>query len=331
MKISFFETKEEYQKVLQPLLPDMTVEYSTEPLSPKNVANFKDSEAIAIFVGSKIDKNIIDSLPKLKAIMTMSTGYDHIDTKYAKQKGIAVCNVAGYGSVCVAEFAFGLILSLSRKITQANRHLRDTNEFSFENLQGFDLNGKILGIIGTGRIGQHVAQIANAFGMKILGFDAKPNPALAEKFQYVSLDELLKQSDVITIHVPYLPSTHHLINKDNLRFVKKGAILVNTARGEIIETEALVAVLTEGRLAGAGLDVLEGEHEMKDELHILANPASTVADFRKLYVNHMLIDFPQVIVTPHMAFYSREALNEIMVTTAENIKSFLQGTPKNLV
>ena len=331
MKITFFETKPEDQTILQSLLPDLDLNFTPDILSKETTTQAVDSEVISVFVGSKVDRPVIDALPKLKAILTRSTGFDHIDSEYARQKGIVVCNVAGYGATCVAEFTFGLILSLSRKIVQANRKLRETDEFSFEHLQGFDLHGKILGIIGTGRIGQNVARLAVAFGMKILAFDVHPNDELAKFCQYVSLDSLLQQSDVITVHVPYGPTTHHLLNQDKLKLIKPGTVMVNTSRGEIIETEALMEALNDGRLAGAGLDVLEGEHELKEELQLLADPISSVADFKKLYEGHHLIHLPQVVVTPHMAFYSKEAIAEILQTTAENLKKFLTGKPQNVV
>ena len=317
MKITFFETKLEDQTILQSLLPDLEVSYSPAVLSVDSASQAAGSEIISVFVGSQVNRETIDALPNLKAILTRSTGYDHIDIEHAKQKGITVCNVAGYGSVCVAEFAFGLILAVSRRITEANRRLRQTNEFSFDHLQGFDLHGKTLGVVGTGRIGQNVIRIAQAFGMTIVAFDLHPNPELAKICQYVSLDELLKQADVITIHLPYSKETRHLINAENLKLVKPSAILVNTARGEIVETEALTAALIENRLAGVGLDVLEAESGLKKDKNLVAN--------------HPLMKLDQVVVTPHMAFYTQEAVLQIFQTTAQNLKQFMAGKPENLV
>ena len=218
--------------------------------------------------------NVFDKYPKLKLIATRSTGFDHIDLAEAKVRGVAVASVPSYGVNTVAEFAFALILALSRRVCEAHEQVSETGSFSQERLRGFDLQDKTIGIVGCGHIGIHAVKIANGFGMKALVFDAHQDDALAKEnnFTYASLEELMGQSDIITLHVPYNEHTHHLINLQNISLIKKGAYLINTARGAVVETEAIIAALKNGTLAGAGLDVLEEEGDMSDELTLLSGP-----------------------------------------------------------
>lgn len=232
-----------------------------------------NTEIISIFVDFPADKLAIGGLPNLKFIATRSTGFDHIDLKYCEEKSILVSNVPTYGENTVAEFTFALLLSLSRKLYPAIKRVREEALFSVEGLQGFDLKGKIMGVVGTGHIGAYVVKIARGFGMEVAAYDPYPNQKLAAEygFKYLSLEDLLKISDVITLHVPYMPATHHLLNKENLTLCKKGAVLVNTARGGLVETQGLVSALRQGILAGAAIDVLEEEGFVKEEAEILAN------------------------------------------------------------
>jgi D-lactate dehydrogenase len=332
MKITLFEITEEDKNYLTPMLVGMDAIYYKEPLSIKNADLAKEAEIISVFVNSEVHKDLIDQLPNLKFIVTASTGYDHIDIAYAKEKGIPVANVPAYGSQTVAEFTFALLLTLSRKIYWASHALREESSFDLTQREGFDLEGKTMGVIGTGKIGQNVVRIAKGFNINVIATDPRPKEDLAKQFgfEYVDLDTLLQKSDIITIHVPYLKETHHLINHENLGKVKKGAILINTARGEIVETEALVKALAEGRLGGAGIDVLEGERELKQEKTLLTEEVR-IQNMRQLLEDHVLIDMPQVVVTPHMAFFTKEAIGRIMQTTADNIKNFIAGKPQNIV
>ena len=187
--------------------------------------------------------------------------------------------------------------------------------------------------MGTGRIGRNVIKIARGFEMNVIACDSKPDAdfAQAQGFKYLPLDELLAVSDIVTLHTPYLKETHHLINSGNIGRIKKCALLINTARGELVETDALLRSLTEGHIAGAGLDVLEEERQLKEETELLSHSPGKIKDFKTLLQNHVLINLPQVIITPHIAFFSREAREEIVKTTTQNIKSFIAGSPQNLV
>lgn len=335
MKIVFYETNEKDKQGLIDLLksyPDVKAEYIADKLSAENIKT--DVEVISVFVGSEVKKQQIDGMPNLKLIATRSTGFDHVDVNYAKTKNITVCNVPAYGSRTVAEFAFALILSLSRKLFVAADQIKEGKGFDYQAFEGFNLQGKTIGIVGTGRIGLNAARIAKGFDMNILGFDVFPNEQKAKDygFKYVALDELLANADVISLHVPYSKETHHLINKDNIKKVKKGALLINTSRGEVVDTEALLMALKAGVLGGAGLDVLEGERELKDETALLADNDPnhpSVEELKILIEDHALINMPNVIITPHIAFFSAEAKQEILKITVENITNFLHGQTTN--
>jgi D-lactate dehydrogenase len=290
-------------------------------------------DILGTFVDSTADAVVIGALPNLKHIATLSTGYDHIDLQACAARGITVSYVPTYGENTVAEYAFGLILALSRKICEAKERVKMEGSFRLDGLRGFDLMGKTLGVLGTGHIGQHVVRTAKGFGMNVIAFDAFPSATLAAElgFEYKPLAEVLAQSDIVTVHVPYLPSTHHLINKDNIGLMKSGAYLINTARGAVVDTDALVMALKDGKLGGAGLDVLEEEGMVKDELNFLAQMQIPENDLKTVLEDHALIDMPNVIITPHNAFNTKEAFTRILDTTIGNIVAFTNGTPVNLV
>jgi D-lactate dehydrogenase len=334
MKITFFEVPKSEQDIFLQSFSGADILFFEEKLDENNVAQAKDAEVVCVFINSVISKNIIDLLPNLKFIITRSTGFEHIDLSYCVTKEIKVSNVPSYGSHTVAEFAFSLILNLSRNIINANNHLRKTIDFNFySSLRGFDLQGKTLGVIGTGRIGKNVIKIAKSFEMNVLAYDIFPDVKFATEnnFTYKSLLEVLGESDIVTIHAPYTKENYHLINKENISKMKKGAYLINTARGALIDTEALIWGINEGILAGAGLDVLEGERDLKIEKEIVSSGKTEQIDYKMIVLDQILIDMPQVIVTPHIAFYSKEAETEIIKTTVENIQGFISNNPINLL
>lgn len=335
MKIAFFNLnsqEKEYAKN-HGSMAGHELSFFEHALDKDNMPSEASFEAASVFVGSTVDGEVIKKLPNLKMIATRSTGYDHIDLKAAAKRGVTVANVPSYGENTVAEFAFALMLSLSRKIFESYHRIREEGSFRLDGLMGFDLKGKILGVVGTGRIGLHVIKMAKGFDMKIIANDAFPNENLAKElgFAYLPLEELLKTSDIISLHVPYSEKTHHLINKSNIGLIKKGAYLINTARGGIVETEALIGALKNGGLAGAGLDVLEEEGAIKDELNFLVKGRSEEHNLKTILGNHVLIDMPNVIVTPHNAFNTSEALRRILDTTLGNLNSFAEGRTVNAV
>lgn len=293
----------------------------------------KNIEVLSNFIGYPVTAETLKLFPNLKYVTTRSTGYDHIDLKACQERGVLVSNVPTYGENTVAEFAFALLLALSRKIFPGVKRVREQGLFATEGLQGFDLQGKTLGVIGTGHIGTYVIKIAKGFGMNVVAFDPYPKAELATQygFTYVTLQDLLKSSDVISLHVPYMPATHHLINTKNIGLCKKGAVIINTARGGLIETSALVSALKSGQIAGAGLDVLEEEGFVKDEVHMLAQGHPNEEQLKTVLADHELIYMDNVLITPHNAFNTREALMRILDTTVGNIQSFAEGKPVNLV
>jgi len=331
MNITFFEIESWQEDFFKKNLKKHKLTFVSSDLNERSVTKAKDSDMICVFIYSEVNGKILDKMPKLKAILTMSTGYDHIAVSECKKRGIKVLNVPSYGENTVAEHAFALILSLSRKIPQSYLRTKSA-DFSLEGLRGFDLKDKTLGILGTGRIGSHVAKMAYGFDMKILATDRHQNADLIKnyKVKYVPLNTLLKNSDVVTIHVPYIKETHHLLNSKNIPLMKQGVYIINTARGAIIDTSALLKALQKKQIAGAGLDVLEEEEEIKDEKKLLPRQLKD-EQIKQLMENHALLSYENVIITPHNAFNSKEALQRIMNTTLENINSVIKGKEINVV
>lgn len=304
------------------------------PVTPSTIpAEAGEVELLTVFVDSVINAEVLAQFPQLKLVATRSTGFDHIDLATCKERGIVVSNVPTYGANTVAEHAFALLLSLSKRVFDGYEQVREGRGFNPHSLRGFDLMGKTIGIVGTGNIGRNAVAIAKGFSMKVLAFDVHPDQAYADEMgiRYTSLEELLEQSDVVSLHVPYIEATHHLINCDTIELMKPGSVLINTARGPIVETKALVHALKTGRLRGAGLDVLEEEGAVHDEAAFLEQAQGNPENIETMLANHILIDHPQVIVTPHSAFNTDEALARISDTSIANIKSFVAGNPQNTI
>lgn len=297
-------------------------------ITPENASKVKNCDILSVFIYSKVNKKVLEQLPKLKTIATRSTGFDHIDSAYCKRKKILIANVPTYGENTVAEHTFALILSLSRHVHKSYvRALRD--DYSILGLTGFDLKEKTIGIVGGGHIGLHVARIARGFGMHVLVFDIHRQKFLSEiiGFHYATMDEIFKKSDILTLHVPYNKHTHHLINTKNIKQIKKGSILINTARGALVDTNALLYGLENHILGGAGLDVLEEEVAVLEEKQLLHDPDKS-EKWKTLVMNQQILKMDNVVFTPHNAFNSREALERILDVTLENIGSCLEGSCK---
>jgi D-lactate dehydrogenase len=254
-----------------------------------------------------------------------------MDLEACRRKGILVCNVPVYGENTVAEHTFALILSLSRMIHDSYERTRQ-GDFTCEGVRGFDLNGKVLGVLGTGRIGTKVIEIAIGFRMQVLAYDKFPNMILADAlgFRYVDSADLLAQSDVVTLHLPFNNETYHFLNKDTISRMKKGAVIINTARGALIDSQALTEALLNGHLRGAGLDVLEEEALIREEAQLLLDnvPREQLATMLRA---HILLRLKNVIITPHCAFNSKESLERLVNGTIENIKAFSAGKPQNII
>jgi len=346
MKISFAETEPGQEDFFEKELKSHQLEFCpAADCAP-------DTEALSIFIESKIGDDFLDAHPALRLIVTRSTTYDHIALDACARRGVAVCNMgASYGDHTVSEHIFALILAICRKLRLA-MHVIEGRDFSYEALRGIELNGKTLGVVGTGRIGRQVLRLAKAFGMETLGCDSDPDAgaALSLGFRYVTFPRMLRLADFVSINVPLTSSTYHLFNRESFAKCRRGLILINTARGPIIDSEALIEALDSGIIAGAGLDVLEDERVMrKKAAHILteqiierlrgpfapveplANDPQRISDVRRLMHNSALLAHPHVIVTPHIAFNSFEAIARINRATVDNINGFLAGKPRNLV
>ncbi len=333
MNIAYFFQESWEQDHIKKALPDDAVAFYQGSLADSPSIADRDAAVLSVFVNSQVGEVEMQRFPALKLIATRSTGFDHVDLDAAKKRGIAVCNVPFYGENTVAEFTFALLLALSRKIEAAHRRVIETARFTQEGLRGFDLAGKTIGVVGGGHIGIRVARIAKGFEMKVLVFDLNQNQELAREngFSYVTLEDLLAQSDIVTLHVPYNEHTHHLLNRETFSHMKRGAYLINTARGAVVETRAMVEALAGGILAGAGLDVLEEEGDLSDELKLLAQPTTSMEELQTVLENHYLISHPRVVVSPHIAFNTQEAIMRILDSTIANLKAFSSGAPTNVV
>ena len=332
MKIVIFETEPREAFAFDALKRGHELVLTEKPLRADIAAQFADAAIVSTFIYSKLGRDVLEKLPALKLIATRSTGYDHIDAGYCAAHGIAVSNVPTYGENTVAEHVFALLLAISHRLRDAIERAR-SGHFTPDGLEGFDLQGKTIGVVGTGNIGRHVIRIARGFGMKVLAFDVKPQPKLAAEFgfTYATMDELLAGSDVVTLHVPALPQTEHLIDERAIARMKNGAILINTARGSIVDARALIEALRSGKLSAAGLDVLPDEPLIREEAELICSIFCNRRDIRNLVADHVLLNMPNVIVTPHSAFNTREAIQRIVTTTVANIVSFLDGAPTNVV
>jgi len=333
MKIAFFELEGWEEPAIRAALPSDELYLTGMKLDAATLPPGRDFEAISVFVNSKIDDGVLAQFPDLKLVTTRSTGFEHIDAEACKKRGVIACSVPGYGENTVAEFAFGLVLNLTRNMYQAIDRIKETGSFAFVGMRGTDLKGKTLGIVGTGMIGKEMVRIAKGFGMNVIAHDAYPDDEAAASlgFTYMPFEELLRHSDVISLHCPYNKATHHLINMGNIGLVKKGAYLINTARGGLIETDALVEALEKGLIAGAGLDVLEEEGDVKEEYRFFTDAKRDPEELRTAIGNHILMRMPNVLVTPHTAFNTKEALARILDMTFENIEGFRKGAPAHVI
>lgn len=333
MKIAFFEIHDWETEILKKTFKSHELQFFEKPLTEDNINKVKDCDIISVFIYSKITLQVLQKLPKLKLLTTRSMGIDHIDLKACKKHKVLVCTAPHYGDNSVAEHTFGLILSISRNIHKAYVRTLKHN-YSIEGLKGFDLKGKTLGVLGVGRIGRNVVKIARGFDMTVLANDHHPDNKYAKQlgFKYTTLNEILKKSDILTLHVPYCPENHHLIDLPALKKMKKGAILINTSRGPVVDTKAMLFALETGQLSAVGLDVLEGEELIKEEKELLHDPKKlNIQKMQQLAIDHELLHNENVVFTPHIAFFSQEAVMRILDVTIENIQSFLKNKPINLV
>jgi D-lactate dehydrogenase len=320
---AFERLKDEHEHVLL-----LTGEAVTEHID----SQYKDADIISTFIYSDLSSKALKQFQNLRLISTRSTGFDHIDLDYCKQNDIVISNVPRYGQNTVAEHAFALIHAIARHIPEAVQRTR-SGSFSQEGLQGLDLKGKTIGVIGTGDIGKNVIRISKGYDMKVLAFDVKPDKDAASRmdFEYTDMNDLLSKADIITLHVPGIDKTRNMISEPQFEKMKPGAILINTARGFVVNIQDLLKALSEEKIAAAGLDVLPEEPVIREETELLRSTYTGKGDLQTLLADHMLTDLPNVIITPHIAFNTCEAVARLIDTSVENILSFIHGNPKNLV
>lgn len=329
-KICFYDVSADEEHAFSNLPGEHDVQIVNEQLNDDNVA--EDAEVISVFVTSTVNEKILKKMPKLKLIACRSTGFNNIDLAVAKELDIAVTNVPTYGEHTVAEYTFGLLLSLTRKINMSESQMF-IGQVDASQLHGIDLKNKTLGIIGSGRIGKNVARIAEAFGMKVLIYDPYYKPDANLQAKQVTLAELAETSDVISLHAPLTDSNRHIINASLFNKMKDGVYIINTARGELVDGSALISAIKSGKVAGAGIDVLEDERllDIDEEELLLKRGKKTKVALEHVVANTLLMRMPNVILTSHNAYNTKEAIERINQTTIENIKHYLAGALQNEV
>ncbi|MEM7667444.1 MAG: 2-hydroxyacid dehydrogenase [Pseudomonadota bacterium] len=317
MKTAVFSTKrydERYLTAANKGVHDL--KFFEMRLSPETTPLAEGFDAVCAFVNDDLGRDTVCELATggVRIVALRSAGFNHVDLEAAASAGIAVARVPAYSPYAVAEHTLALILTLNRKLHRAYNRVREGN-FELDGLLGFDLYGKTVGIVGTGNIGEIVARILNGFGCHLLAFDPNQNPSCATLgVTYVDLETLFQRSDVVTLQCPLTPQTHHLINREAIKKMKPGVMLINTSRGAVVDTAALIAGLKEGRIGSVGLDVYEEEADLFFE------------DYSDTFVDDdvfaRLLTFPNVLITGHQAFFTDEALTAIAETTIANLTAF---------
>ena len=329
-KIAFFDAKPYDQQFFdaanqgnQADEADQTFEikYFNTRLNADSVSLAQGFDAVCAFVNDSLSAEVIRSLKEMGVgiVALRSAGYNNVDLEAAYQN-VHMVRVPAYSPYSVAEHAAAMMLSLNRKTHRAYYRTRDNN-FSINGFLGFDMNGKTAGIIGTGRIGLTLVGILRGFGMQVIAYDARPKSGVEEQygFTYVSLDELYSEADIISLHCPLTPETHHIINAESIKKMKREVMIINTSRGQLVDTGALLNALREQRIGSAGLDVYEEEDDYFFE--DLSN--ETIEDDKLA----RLLTFPNVLVTSHQAFFTKEALTNIARTTIDNLRAYFNEEP----
>jgi len=323
MIVSFYDTKPYDQKAFLDAAKDadgITWRFHDFRLNADSAATAEGAQAVCVFVNDRVDAACIQVLAEhgVRLIALRCAGFNNVDLTAAKAHGIAVVRVPAYSPHAVAEHTVALLLTLNRQIHRAYNRVRDLN-FSLHGLVGFDVHGKTVGIIGTGKIGQVTAEVFRGFGVRLIGYDPFPKPEWAATcgLNYVPLDELLAQSDIVSLHLPLTPQSKYLINEQTVSRMKRGAFLINTSRGKLIDTTAVIDALKTGHLGGVALDVYEEEEGIFFEDH----------SGRPLQDDELsrLLTFPNVLITSHQAFLTHEALAQIAGTTLDNLQRLQKG------
>ncbi len=322
MKVTFFSTKPYDKEYFDKVNKDFhfKFDYYETHLGPHIVNVVEKSDAVCAFVNDKLNADVLEVLASkgVKYIAMRCAGFNNVDLEAAKRLGLRVCRVPAYSPEAVAEHAMALILTLNRKTNKAYNRVREQN-FSLNGLTGFNIHGKTVGIVGTGNIGQAFYDVISGFGCRIIAFDVNKNQKLVDAgVEYLPLEEVFAQSDIISLHCPLLESTHHMINKDSIKLMKKGVMIINTSRGGLIDTKAVIHGLKYKHIGHLGIDVYEQEEKLffRDLSHEIIDDDTI----------QLLTSFPNVMVTAHQAFLTSEALGQIAYTTLNSLKHFVEGT-----
>ncbi|WP_457641226.1 NAD(P)-dependent oxidoreductase [Persephonella sp.] len=319
MKIAFLSVRKDEFDLYREKFGKFELFITDKSIEKVNISRILDVDILSVFVFDRLDSDILSKFKNLRLIVTRSSGFDHIDIEYCKEKGISVAHMPGYSPKSIAEHTFAMLLSLVRNIKRIERKEDKLIFYQDDDILGEDLFEKSLGVIGTGKIGFEVARLGLAFGMIVYAYDIKENEELKKKgVKYISIDELIQKSDVITLHIPYNPSTHHLINEERIEMMKDGVIFLNTARGSVVDTDALYDAVMKGKIKAAGLDVFEEEEILilgKYELGISSEKAMKILKLRTL---------DNVIITPHIAYFTKRSIENIKKFTVECIKTFIE-------
>ena len=321
MKILFYDTKsydrESFDAIVKDF-PEISIEYTKSDLDPRTAALAEGFDAVCAFVSSDIGTQTMEILhdKKIRLLLMRCAGFNNVDLDTARKYGIRIMRVPGYSPEAVAEHAMALALASNRRLYKAYNKVRE-NDFSLSGLMGFNFYQKTAGIIGTGKIGAAMCRICHGFGMKVIAYDVYQNDSLKDFVEYVSLDQLLSDSDVISLHCPLMDSTYHLVNIDTIKKMKDGVILVNTSRGALVKTDDLIEGIRMHKFAGVGLDVYEEEtnNVFEDRSDEILEHSTTAR----------LLSFPNVMITSHQGFFTREALSAIASTTLQNAADYAAG------
>lgn len=332
LMFDFRDTEKEYFKENTPT--DLEIEFFNEPLSDKfhlTDSQKEDTVILSVFINSELTPEILSQFKNLQVVATRSTGYNHINLDYCKKNNIAVINTPYYGKSSVAQYTIGMIIALTRNVLLATNDVKN-RKIDYSKYEGENLSKLTLGVIGTGSIGSAVCELANKFDLKIYAHDLKINEHIKDFVEYVDFDELISKSDIITLHIPYILEFYHLLSDKEFKKMKQGVYIINTSRGELIDTGALYENIKSGKVKGAALDVLECEYLKYDNEEIVStvkNASETCLE--NVIITDKLIEFDNVIITPHIAYNTKQSIMNILESMFISIKEHYHGGYLNRV